>query len=79
MKHLDSAEQAAFIGGMLTRVLSASVSDNWSAVSDWVEEWKATANIYADPQATHAVKVGKKELANSNWVDWLSLKKELGL
>ncbi len=79
LKHLDAQEQALFLSGLLNRVLGATQNGDWGSVSEWVEEWKATANIYAEPQITRDVKRGREELARGESVDWETLRKELGL
>lgn len=79
LKHLDSDEQADFFSGLLKRIPVAIKTNDWSPVSEWVEEWKATANIYADPTIARAVAQGRKELDTGNFIDWESLRAELGL
>jgi len=79
LKHLDSNEQAKFVSGLLTRLVSAAKSNEWASVTEWIEEWQATANIYADSPVARAVERGRKELQNGDSIDWAVLKKELSL
>lgn len=79
LKHLTSEDQADFVSGLLARVVSAIKNNDWSSVSEWVEEWKATANILAEPQIARGIRQGRNELAQGDSVDWESLRKELGL
>ncbi len=79
LQHLNTDEQANFFSGLLARVLNAIKSNDWLPVAEWVEEWKATANVYADSQVARAVKEGQEELARSESVDWETLRKEFSL
>ncbi len=79
LKHLPPDEQANFISGLLQRVLAALKSEDWSPVAEWVEEWKATANVHADPQVARSVREGRAELTKGEAFDWDTLRKELGL
>ena len=79
LKDLDSNEQASFISGLLARVLGATKKRNWAPVSEWIEEWQATANVLADSEVARRVKRGRAELATGEWVDWETLRKELSL
>ena len=79
LREFNSQEQAEFISGLLARVLTAIESNNWSLVSEWVEEWKATANIYADPEVLNDVRQALRERETDKAVDWETLRKELGL
>ena len=79
LKHLDVDEQAEFISGLLRRILSAIKDDDWSPVVEWVEEWKATANVQADPKISRSVKQGSAELARGEFIEWDTLRKELDL
>lgn len=79
LKHLDSAEQTQFVSGLFTRLVSAVQANEWSSVTEWIEDWQATANIYADSQVARAIERGQKELQSGDSMDWAILQKELGL
>ncbi len=79
LKEFNSKEQAEFVSGLLARILTATKSGDWSPVSEWVEEWKATANIYADPVVSYGIEEGLKQIANGDFVDWETLRAELRL
>jgi hypothetical protein len=79
LKSLDSNEQAEFISGLLRTVVPAIKADDWLPVAEWVEEWKATANVNADPKVVRSIKQGRAELANGDSIDWATLRKDLGL
>ncbi len=79
LKELNSQDQAKFLSGLLTRVRTAMNNNKWSSVTEWVQEWQATANIKADSQVAQGVREGQAELARGDSVEWDSLRKELGL
>jgi len=79
LKQLSIQEQANFFSGLLARVRPALKSNDWSSVAEWVEEWKTTANIYADPAVARGVKQGRTDLAQNDAIDWSALRAELGL
>jgi len=79
LKYLNANEQAEFISGLLKHILTAVKRDDWTPVTEWIEEWKATANIYADAKVTRGVQQGRAELARGEVVDWDALRQELGL
>jgi hypothetical protein len=79
LKSLDANEQAEFISGLLRRVVSAIKADDWLPVAEWVDEWKATANVNADPKVVRGIKRGQAELADGDSLDWATLRKDLGL
>lgn len=79
LKELDVTEQADFISGLLARFSAGDRSNNWSQVTEWIEEWKATANIYADDGVMRGVKEGMREMKGDGAIDWSRLRVELGL
>lgn len=79
LKHLNTDEQAQFISGLLGLVLAALQSSDWSEVAEWIEDWKATANVYADQHVARSVREARAELAHGDAVDWEHLRQQLGL
>ncbi len=79
LKQLNPKEQAQFFSGLLERLHVATNSNNWSSVTDWIEEWQATANIYADQQVAKQVREGRSQLVHRESIEWQDLRKELGL
>ncbi len=79
LKHLNVDDQAQFISGLLGLVLTALQTSDWSEVADWIEDWKATANVHADQHVARSVREARTELAHDEAVDWEHLCKQLGL
>jgi len=79
LKHLSNDEQAQFISGLLALVLAALQNSDWSEVAEWIEEWKATANVHADHHVARSVREARDELSQAKGVDWESLRQQLGL
>lgn len=79
LKHLNSDEQAKFFAGLLSRLVPSVKNDDWSQVVEWVEEWKATANVHADSQVAHGLRQARQELARGEAVDWETLRRDLAL
>ncbi len=79
LKELDMTEQADFISGLLARFSAGDRTNDWSQISEWIGEWKATANIYARDGVMRGVKEGMREMKEDDAIDWSRLRVELGL
>jgi len=79
LKHLDGEEQVEFFGDLLKAVLTAQQSGYWAPVTELIEEWKATANVRADPLVMEALERARQERAQGEVVSLSALRQELGL
>lgn len=79
LKHLDAEEQAEFFSDLLKAVLTAQQMGHWMPVGELIEEWKATANIRADPLVMEALEKARQERAQGEVVSLSVLRQELGL
>jgi hypothetical protein len=79
LRHFSAEETAEFFFELLDALNHSYFSGNWSAVTEVIETWKATANIKADPTVVSGVEQGMKELAEGQGVGWDELRGELGL
>jgi hypothetical protein len=59
----SAEELAAFFTELLAAVQQSQASGDWSAITEVVEAWKATANIMADGAVAAGVEQGLTELA----------------
>lgn len=79
LEHFSAEETAEFFFELLDALNHSHFSGNWSAVTEVIETWKATANIKADPAVVAGVEQGMSELAEGQGVGWDELRGELGL
>ena len=79
LKHLDGEEQVEFFGDLLKAVLTAQQIGYWTPVAELIEEWKATANVRADPLVMEALERARQERAQGEVVSLSALRQELGL
>lgn len=78
LKHLDAEEQMDFFGSLLKAVFQAQRTGNWELVSELVEEWQATASIYADSATMQALETARQERIQGEVVSLAALRRELG-
>ena len=79
LKHFTAEEIAEFFAELFEALSQGEQSNDWSAVSEVIEAWKATANIAANPTVSDMVDQGLAELAEGQSTSWVTLKKDLGL
>ncbi len=79
LKHFSAEETAEFFFELLDALHHSHFSGNWSAVTEVIESWKATANIKTDPIVAIGVEQGMTELAKGQGISWVQLQGELGL
>jgi hypothetical protein len=78
LKHLDTEEQMDFFSSLLKVVVQAQRTGNWEPVSELVEEWQATASIYADSATMQALETARQERTQGEVVSLAALRRELG-
>jgi hypothetical protein len=79
LKHFSAEDIAEFFFELLDALNRSQYAGNWSAVTEVIEAWKATANIKADSTVTDEVEQGLAELAVGQGKNWEELRGELGL
>jgi len=62
LKHFSSEELAEFFAELLDAMYRGQHDGDWSSVADVIENWKATANIEADPSVVAGIEQGLAEL-----------------
>jgi hypothetical protein len=79
LKHFSARYLAEFFTELLDALQQGQQTGDWTAVTDVIESWKATADIEADPIVAEAVDEGLLELKDGHGVSWSSLRQELDL
>jgi|GEM_PF-1277962 len=79
LKHLDAEEQAEFLSDLLKAVFTAQQIGHWTPVTELIEEWKATANLRADPLVMAALEQARQERTLGEVASLSTLRQELGL
>lgn len=74
LAHLDEEEQAEFYRELLETVLAAGTDGEWSRVSALLDDWKATAEIRADPDLTTTL---TEPVADQEWIPWENIRARL--
>lgn len=74
LAHLEEEEQAEFYRELLETVLAAATDGDWSRVSALFDDWKATAEIRADPDLTATL---TEPLADQEWTPWENIRARL--
>lgn len=79
LKHFSSEELAEFFAELLDAMYRGQRDGDWSSVTDVIENWKATANIEADPTVVSGIEQGLAELEEGQGISWTELRAELEL
>lgn len=79
LKHFSAEELAEFFAELLDALHHSQYNADWSAVTDVIENWKATANVKADSTSVADVDQGLAELKDGQGMSWTELRGELGL
>jgi len=79
LKHFSSEELAEFFAELLDAMYQSQHAGDWSSVADVLENWKATANIEADPSVVARIEQGLTELEEDQGISWAQLRTELAL
>ena len=73
LKHFSSEELAEFFSELLDAMYQGQCDGDWSSVADVIENWKATANIEADPSVAAGIEQGLTELEEGQGISWTEL------
>jgi hypothetical protein len=79
LKHFNSEELAEFFAELMNAMYHSQHDGDWSSVADVIENWKATANIEADPAVVAGIEQGLAELEEGQGISWMELRAELDL
>jgi len=79
LRHFSARHLTEFFTELLEALQQGQQTSDWTAVTDVIESWKATANIEADPVVAADVNEGLLELRDGQGVSWSSLRHELDL
>ena len=79
LKHFDAEEQKEFLIELLGTIREVTERGNWEIVVQLVEEWKATANINAQPDLVQAIETAEADFAQGKGISWAALREELKL
>jgi hypothetical protein len=79
LKHFNSEELAEFFTELLDAMYRGYRDGDWSFVADVIENWKATANVEADPAVVAGIEQGLAELEDGQGISWTELRAELKL
>jgi hypothetical protein len=79
LRHFSAKYLAEFFVELLDALYQGQQTNDWSAVTDVIESWKATANIEADLVVAADVDEGLAELEAGQGISWSSLRRELDL
>jgi len=79
LKHFSSEELAEFFAELLDAMYQGQGEGDWSSVADVIENWKATANIEANPSVVAEIEQGLAELEEGQGISWMELRAELDL
>ena len=79
LKHFNSEELAEFFTELLDAMYRGHRDGDWAFVADVIENWKATANVEADPAVVAGIEQGLAELEEGQGVSWTQLRAELEL
>lgn len=79
LKHFSSEELAEFFTELLDAMYQSQRDGDWSSLADVIENWKATANIEADPTVIAGIEQGLAELEEGQGISWAELRTELDL
>lgn len=74
LAHLDEEEQNEFYRELLETVLAAGADGEWSRVAVLLDDWKATAEIRADPDLTTIL---TEPVADQEWSAWEDIRARL--
>jgi hypothetical protein len=79
LKHFGSEELAEFFTELLDAMYQSQRDGDWSPVTNVIENWKATANIEADPSVVAGIEQGLAELEQGQGISWAQLRTKLDL
>ena len=79
VRYFSAEEIAEFFSELFEALNKSQQNGNFSDVTEVLGNWKATADIKADPEVAAAVEQGRSELARGEGIDWESLRTELDL
>jgi prevent-host-death family protein len=79
LRHFSARHLAEFFAELLDTLLKAQQTEDWGAVTEAIESWKATANIEADSALVQAVDDGQLDLQEGRGTSWSALRQELEL
>jgi hypothetical protein len=79
LMRLDAEEQIEFFSSLLGALFKAQQSGDWSVVNELIEDWQATANVYADPATMRSLEMARQERASGAVTSLRTLRQELEL
>lgn len=79
LRYFSAEEIAQFLSELLEVLQKSRGSGDWTAVSELLSTWEATAEVIGDATLAQEIDQGLTELDTDQGISWAALQRELNL